>query len=189
MPVWCQLCDIYFEESLHIDTEEHRKKRDRMRAIIDTMDAGDDRRRCNAVPDRIQQPALTPNYMQPSSSFVRNGNKRLASKGNVGDKTEKPERGDRKGKKKKSLTRSPPSLVSPKTQATNDMGESSRNRIRTAFVNVAMKDKTKKWELVAVKGKASYLKNRSQRMLKDRMSKYRLVDSKGYCFDGGLRDL
>ncbi|KAK6747253.1 hypothetical protein RB195_000456 [Necator americanus] len=375
MPVWCQLCDIYFEESLelevhylslshhiklettnpvihccpacavscstlseyskHIDTEEHRKKRDRMRAIIDTMDAGDDRRRCNAVPDRIQQPALTPNYMQPSSSFVRNGNKRRtypapnindgqqprfgralarhpsqlqgqdsfatrcssqqgpnsvrpidsechdsawrnthysnpprpyvpslpeetsshsesctnknvasgvnyedsrvhfstdvrrfdgygrekgdnpqlltgsdaqqdfnsvkhssppkrgilarlslrrkdkASKGNVGDKTEKPERGDRKGKKKKSLTRSPPSLVSLKTQATNDMGESSRNRIRTAFVNVAMKDKTKKWELVAVKGKASYLKNRSQRMLKDRMSKYRLVDSKG----------
>ncbi|KAK6029169.1 hypothetical protein OSTOST_04723 [Ostertagia ostertagi] len=42
-----------------------------------------------------------------------------------------------------------------------------------------MKDKTKKWELIAVKGKASYLKNRSQRLLKDRMSKYRLVDNRG----------
>lgn len=57
-------------------------------------------------------------------------------------------------------------------------------RMRRAPLRVSMKDKTKKWESVAVKGKASYLRKRSQRMLKDRMSKYRLVDSKGVVVEG-----
>uniref|UniRef100_A0A1I7XR23 C2H2-type domain-containing protein n=1 Tax=Heterorhabditis bacteriophora TaxID=37862 RepID=A0A1I7XR23_HETBA len=57
--------------------------------------------------------------------------------------------------------------------------EKKTKRKRIVPSQVSMKDRTKKWELVAVKGKASYLKNRSQRMMKDRMSKYRLVDKNG----------
>ncbi|KAL6739008.1 hypothetical protein Aduo_012501 [Ancylostoma duodenale] len=368
MPVWCQLCDIDFEQQLeldvhqlslshhikleatnpdahscppcgihcvtlseyskHVNTEEHRKKRDRMRAIIDTMDAGENRRvHFNAAADRSQPPGLTPNYLQPSSSFVRNGHNRRTyparsassgtqsrhsrniahqpsfndhrsyqqdlgpqhstegaefynhawnnnthpnfprrcspslfegssshsgdrytnkgaanggshgesrqhyssdlrrpdgrtsenqrtspesnteqpmnsedhppamkrgilarlslrikdkgSKSSSGEKSEKSGKSGKKSKKKKSLSRSPPTPASAKTDsAAAGTSESPRHR-RAAPLAVSMKDKTKKWELVAVKGKASYLKNRSQRMLKDRMSKYRLVDSKG----------
>ncbi|RCN41832.1 hypothetical protein ANCCAN_12211, partial [Ancylostoma caninum] len=101
------------------------------------------------------------------------------SKSSASEKSEKSGKSSKKSKKKKSLSRSPPTPASAKTDsAAAGTSESPRHR-RAAPLAVSMKDKTKKWELVAVKGKASYLKNRSQRMLKDRMSKYRLVDSKG----------
>ncbi|EYB83144.1 hypothetical protein Y032_0342g3043 [Ancylostoma ceylanicum] len=338
----CPPCGVHSvtlsEYSKHVNTEEHRKKRDRMRAIIDTMDAGDDRRvHFNTMSDRNQPAGLTPNYLQPSSSFVRNGhnrrtypapganngvrprynrnmahqpsfnehrsyqqnlgsqhsndgaefcnhawdttthpnfprrcspslfegssphsgdfytssgvangashgesrqhypsdsrksdgrtneNQRTSAESNTeqpsssgdhppalkrgilarlslrikdkasdfvffiysgpkssaSEKSEKSGKSGKKAKKKKSLSRSPPTPSSAKTDSpAAGTSESPRHR-RAAPLAVSMKDKTKKWELVAVKGKASYLKNRSQRMLKDRMSKYRLVDSKG----------
>uniref|UniRef100_A0A7I4YM75 C2H2-type domain-containing protein n=1 Tax=Haemonchus contortus TaxID=6289 RepID=A0A7I4YM75_HAECO len=88
------------------------------------------------------------------------------------------EKNDRKTKKKKSKSQSPSTSSKCNAKSTASASGSVQLR-RAAPLSVSMKDKTKKWELVAVKGKATYLKNRSQRLLKDRMSKYRLVDSKG----------
>ncbi|CAJ0602493.1 unnamed protein product [Cylicocyclus nassatus] len=340
MRVWCQLCELSFEEPLelevhylslshhikleanspvvhscspcgitglslgeyskHVDTENHRKKRERIRAIIDTMDAGEGLRvHFNFNRIGSQHVTATPSYLEPTSSFVRSGFQRStypvpktgdgarphhtrsrrpkqqscdeafegsssyqqkfdpfqttnpsrndeewarnllhsmpsahsprgrfptqfetdgrsndavqlnsrcvdedrydaetsednvlpqkrgllarlslrrrgkAAKMSSSEKSAKEK--DKKTKRKKSQSSSPAS-PSSKTK----VGESeSPSRRRAALLNVALEDKTKKWELVAVKGKASYLKNRSQRMFKDRMNKYRLVDSKG----------
>ncbi|WKY05548.1 hypothetical protein Q1695_006057 [Nippostrongylus brasiliensis] len=93
-------------------------------------------------------------------------------------KSGRSDKKEKKGKKKRSVSASPSTSSKPDQQTKG--GNSGASQIkRAALLSVSMKDKTKKWELVAVKGKASYLKNRSQRMLKDRMAKYRLVDSKG----------
>ncbi|KJH49692.1 hypothetical protein DICVIV_04174 [Dictyocaulus viviparus] len=106
--------------------------------------------------------------------YCRNKNKRAALKSAFDVVTGNFEK---KVKVKKSLnqTTSPALPV----YSTRPAGSNACAHIRGAPLSVSMKDKTKKWELVAVKGKASYLKNRSQRMLKDRMSKYQLIDSKG----------
>ncbi|WKY05546.1 hypothetical protein Q1695_006057 [Nippostrongylus brasiliensis] len=237
-------CNSLGEYSKHVDSKDHRKVRDRMRAIIDSADAGE--QPLAAVVNHGQEAnrvTLASNYLEPSGNFVRNGVHRMRFPGDQGmselerhryqgspafdaarpppagaanappfpvkrgilarlslrgkkDKGSTPSTGsetksdqpdkksgrsdkkEKKGKKKRSVSASPSTSSKPDQQTKG--GNSGASQIkRAALLSVSMKDKTKKWELVAVKGKASYLKNRSQRMLKDRMAKYRLVDSKG----------
>ncbi|KAJ1372636.1 hypothetical protein KIN20_034838 [Parelaphostrongylus tenuis] len=106
-----------------------------------------------------------------------------SSKSTSDEKTGTLEKTDKKIKKKKSPIQTPSSSAKCDTEHKGSVVQVMK-RIRGVPLGASMKDKTKKWELVAVKGKASYLRNRSQRMLKDRMNKYRLVDSKGVVVEG-----
>ncbi|VDM72221.1 unnamed protein product, partial [Strongylus vulgaris] len=104
--------------------------------------------------------------------------KAKTAKASPNDNPEKSEK-DKKAKRKKSQTHSSSPGSKVKADTVTGEAKTGSSRRRPSHFSVALEDKTKKWELVAVKGKASYLKNRSQRMFKDRMNKYRLVDSKG----------
>ncbi|KAK6056766.1 hypothetical protein COOONC_05722 [Cooperia oncophora] len=71
-------CTSLGEYSKHVDTLEHRKKRDRMRAIIDTMDAGTEIKNDNrGVQQGTGHPIHAPNYVEPTLPFIRNGANRI----------------------------------------------------------------------------------------------------------------
>ncbi|KAK6029170.1 hypothetical protein OSTOST_04724 [Ostertagia ostertagi] len=86
-------CASLGEYSKHVDSLEHRKRRDRMRAIIDTMDAGIEPNNDNRESRQDHgYPTRAPNYLEPTLPFMRNGaNRRTYPAPNRGSRGHNPQ--------------------------------------------------------------------------------------------------